>query len=83
MNCEEASPGAIGDAGRPPSIDGCRRLRPGAIGGEGFGTDAEEEGGGMVPMEGLVDFVEQVVSGDLLFHAAAEDGEVATTIDHL
>lgn len=68
---EEASPGAIGEAGRPSGIDGCRRLRLGAISsGRGFGT---EDGGDLVPMECLVDFVEQVVSGDLLFHAVAED----------
>ena len=74
---EEASPGAIGEAGRPPGIDGCRRLRPGAIGGGlGFGTEAEE-GGDQILMEGLVDLVEQVVSGDLLFHGAAEDDEAA------
>ncbi len=51
----------------------------GAIGAEGFGTDAEE-GGGIVPMEGLADLVEQVVSGDLLFHAAAEDGETDAVV---
>ncbi len=39
----EASPGAIGEAARPPALEGCRRRRRCAIGaGGGFRREAEE-----------------------------------------
>ena len=73
----EASPGAIGETGRPPAFDGRRRRRRGAIGAGGRFRREAEESPVLVPIEGAVELLEQGGRGDLLFHEAAEDDEAA------
>ena len=51
----EITPGAIGETGRPPALEGCRRRRRGAIGAGGGSGRESKEGAVLVPIEGSVE----------------------------
>ena len=73
----EASPGAIGEATGPPALKGCRRrLRGAVVAGGGSGREAEQCPV-LVAIEDLVELVEQLGRGHLLFHEATEDDKAA------